>query len=67
MVYTPVEERGHGYAKAVVAHLSEMQLKAGKKMCCLYADARNPVSNSIYRKIGYEFVGRSSLYILDNK
>jgi predicted GNAT family acetyltransferase len=67
MVYTPPEDRGHGYAKAVVANLSEMQLKAGKKMCCLYADARNPVSNSIYRKIGYEFVGRSSLYILDNK
>ncbi|MEZ0224659.1 MAG: GNAT family N-acetyltransferase [Alphaproteobacteria bacterium] len=65
MVYTPPEERGHGYAKAVVAHLSQQQLDAGKTMCCLYADARNPVSNSIYRKIGYEFVGRSSLYVLD--
>ena len=67
LVYTPAEERGHGYAKAVVAHLSDELLKTGKKMCCLYADARNPVSNSIYRKIGYEFVGRSSLYVLDNK
>jgi uncharacterized protein len=65
MVYTPPEARGHGYAKAVVAHLSRQQLDAGKSMCCLYADARNPVSNSIYRKIGYEFVGRSSLYVLD--
>ena len=65
MVYTPPEERGHGYAKAVVAHLSQQQLDSGKSMCCLYADARNPVSNSIYRKIGYEFVGRSSLYVLD--
>lgn len=65
MVYTPPEERGHGYAKAVVAHLSQQQISAGKAMCCLYADARNPVSNSIYRKIGYEFVGRSSLYVLD--
>lgn len=64
-VYTPPEQRGHGYASAVVAHLSQMQLDKGKKMCCLYADARNPVSNSIYRKIGYEFVGRSSLYVLD--
>ncbi|TAL30438.1 MAG: GNAT family N-acetyltransferase [Alphaproteobacteria bacterium] len=67
MVYTPPEERGHGYAKAVVAHLSQQQLDAGKTMCCLYADARNPVSNSIYRKIGYEFVGRSSLYVLDKQ
>jgi predicted GNAT family acetyltransferase len=65
MVYTPVEERGHGYASATVAHLSQKQLDEGKKLCCLYADARNPVSNSIYRKIGYEFVGRSSLFVLD--
>jgi predicted GNAT family acetyltransferase len=67
MVYTPPEERGHGYAKAIVAHLSQQQLDAGKSMCCLYADARNPVSNSIYRKIGYEFIGRSSLYVLDKQ
>jgi uncharacterized protein len=67
MVYTPPENRGHGYAKAIVAHLSQQQLDAGKKMCCLYADARNPVSNSMYRKIGYEFVGRSSLYVLDRE
>ena len=65
LVYAPPEERGHGFAKAVVANLSQQQLDAGKSMCCLYADARNPVSNSIYRKIGYEFVGRSSLYVLD--
>ncbi|MCE9506743.1 MAG: GNAT family N-acetyltransferase [Alphaproteobacteria bacterium] len=65
MVYTPAEQRGRGYASAVVAHLSQMLLDQGKKMCCLYADARNPVSNSIYRKIGYEFVGRSSLYVLE--
>jgi predicted GNAT family acetyltransferase len=62
-VYTPPGERGKGYAAATVAHLSRMQIDAGKSMCCLYADARNPVSNSIYRKIGYEFVGRSSLYV----
>ena len=67
MVYTPEEERGHGYASAVVAHLSQKLLDEGRKMCCLYADARNPVSNSIYRKIGYEFVGRSSLYVLGKK
>ncbi len=64
-VYTPPENRGHGYASAVVAHLSQQQLDQGKKMCCLYADARNPVSNSIYRKIGYEFADRSSLYVLE--
>ena len=65
LVYTPPEQRGKGYASAVVAALSQKQLDEGKKMCCLYADARNPVSNSIYRKIGFEFVGRSSLYVLN--
>ncbi|MBI1215579.1 MAG: GNAT family N-acetyltransferase [Alphaproteobacteria bacterium] len=65
MVYTPPEDRTHGYASALVAALSQKQLDEGRAMCCLYADARNTVSNSIYRKIGYEFVGRSSLYVLD--
>lgn len=65
LVYTPPESRGKGYASAVVARLSQQLLSQGRALCCLYADARNPVSNAIYRKIGYEFVGRSSLYILE--
>lgn len=65
LVYTPPDKRGNGYASAVVARLSQQLLDQGRQMCCLYADARNTVSNSIYRKIGYEFVGRSSLYILE--
>jgi len=65
-VYTPLELRGRGYASATVANLSRLHLDQGKKMCCLYADARNPVLNSIYRKIGYEFIGRSSLYVLES-
>jgi predicted GNAT family acetyltransferase len=66
-VYTPPENRNHGYASALVAHLTKLQLDQGKKKCSLYADARNTAANSIYRKIGYEFAGRSSLYILDKK
>lgn len=31
-VYTPPEQRGHGYASALVAHLSQQQLDQGKKM-----------------------------------
>lgn len=65
LVYTPPEYRGKGYASAVVAQLSQQLLTQGRGLCCLYANARNPVSNAIYRKIGYEFVGRSSLYILE--
>jgi predicted GNAT family acetyltransferase len=65
LVYTPPEMRGKGYASAVVARLSQQLLDQGRDMCCLYADARNPVSNSIYRKIGYQFTSRSSLYVLE--
>ena len=52
-VYTPPELRGHGYASAVVAALSQRLLDAGHQYCALYTDLANPTSNSIYQKIGY--------------
>ncbi|MEO6061421.1 MAG: GNAT family N-acetyltransferase [Thermoflexales bacterium] len=53
MVYTPPEQRGQGYASAVVAALSQRLLDAGNEYCALYTDLANPTSNSIYQKIGY--------------
>ncbi len=52
-VYTPPENRNHGYASAVVARLSQQILDEGKAFCTLFTDLGNPTSNSIYRKIGY--------------
>lgn len=52
-VYTPPELRRRGYASACVAALSRKLLDAGRRFCFLYTDLANPVSNSIYRKIGY--------------
>ena len=52
-VYTPNIDRGKGYASAAVATLSDEILQGGKSFCCLYTDAANPTSNSIYRRIGY--------------
>lgn len=52
-VYTPPHYRGKGYASSVVAELSQVLLERGNKFCCLFADAENPVSCGIYRKIGY--------------
>lgn len=52
-VYTPPRHRRRGYATATVAALSRMLLDRGRKFCCLYTDASNPTSNSIYAKIGY--------------
>lgn len=52
-VYTPPEQRRHGYATSLVASLSGQILDDGKQFCALYTDVTNPTSNSIYRKIGY--------------
>jgi RimJ/RimL family protein N-acetyltransferase len=52
-VYTPPELRGHGYASAATAALSRRLLQAGAEEVVLYTDLANPVSNSIYQRIGY--------------
>ncbi|MCL2165522.1 MAG: GNAT family N-acetyltransferase [Oscillospiraceae bacterium] len=52
-VFTPPHYRGKGYASSLVAELSRVLLERGNKFCCLFADANNPVSCGIYRKIGY--------------
>lgn len=53
-VYTPPQYRGKGYASTMVAELSQMLLERGHKFCCLFANAENPISCGIYRKIGYQ-------------
>lgn len=53
LVYTPPELRGRGYASNCVAALSRRLLGDGWKFCTLFTDLSNPVSNSIYQKIGY--------------
>jgi RimJ/RimL family protein N-acetyltransferase len=52
-VYTPPERRGHGYASAATAAASQRLLDAGAEEVVLYTDLANPVSNSIYQRIGY--------------
>lgn len=53
-VYTPPEHRGHGYASAVTARLTERLLRGGRRFCFLFTDLANPTSNRIYQRIGYE-------------
>lgn len=52
-VYTPPHARGRGYATALVADLSQSLLARGRQSLFLITDLANPVSNSIYAKIGY--------------
>ena len=51
-VYTPEEQRGHGYGTAVTAEASRLLGADGTRLC-LFTDVDNPVSNHVYAKIGY--------------
>jgi hypothetical protein len=53
-VYTPPPFRNRGYANIAVATLSQKLLDAGRSSCFLYTDLANPVSNAVYRRVGYE-------------
>lgn len=52
-VFTPPHLRGRGYATALVAALSEQLLREGCRYTCLFTNLANPISNSIYPKVGY--------------
>ena len=60
-VYTPREKRRRGYAGACVAALTEQLLRRGLQPI-LYTDLSNPVSNSIYRRMGYRAVAEVLVY-----
>ncbi|HYZ07830.1 MAG TPA: GNAT family N-acetyltransferase [Pseudonocardiaceae bacterium] len=52
-VYTPPEHREHGYASAVTAAAAAWALAAGARHVVLFTDLANPVSNSIYPRLGF--------------
>lgn len=66
LVYTPKNLRKKGYATSCVAALSQHLLDSGFKFCSLFTDLANPISNSIYMKIGYKPVGDFDGYIIQN-
>ena len=53
-VYTPPEHRGHGYCQNTVAALCREKLGEGLRFCTLFVDRKNPISNRVYRKIGFK-------------
>jgi hypothetical protein len=55
-VYTRPDARGRGFGSAITAALTRMLLGEGLTPM-LYADAANPASNRVYRRIGYEPLG----------
>jgi GNAT superfamily N-acetyltransferase len=52
-VYTPPEVRGHGYASAATAAVSQAALEDGLREVVLYTDLANPTSNALYQRLGY--------------
>lgn len=52
-VYTPHEHRGRGYGSALTAYVSQRIVSSGKRGM-LFTDLANPISNSIYQKMGYK-------------
>ncbi len=60
-VFTPGDLRRRGYGSSCVAALSRHFLGQGYR-CTLFTDLANPVSNSIYRKMGYTAVGEILRY-----
>jgi predicted GNAT family acetyltransferase len=61
-VYTPPEQRRHGYASAVTAAVSQLLLDSGRRFCFLFTDLANPTSNAIYQAIGYRPVVDMDMY-----
>ncbi len=60
-VFTPPEWRRRGYAGAAVAELSAW-IRADGADAMLFTDLGNPISNSVYRRIGYRAVAENLRY-----
>ena len=54
LVYTPPELRGRGYGTAITGSLAQLLLNEGQAWVSLFADNANPVSNGIYRRLGFK-------------
>jgi RimJ/RimL family protein N-acetyltransferase len=52
-VYTPPEFRRHGYGAAVTAACTQDALDCGARQVVLFTDEANPISNTIYQRIGF--------------
>jgi predicted GNAT family acetyltransferase len=61
-VYTPPAHRGHGYASAATAAVSQSLLDQGRHFCYLYTEASNSTSNKIYQAIGFRHVSDAAVY-----
>ena len=59
--YTPPSMRGRGYGRACVGAVSKLIRDSGLR-CILLADLANPVSNYIFRRLGYRACAETLRY-----
>lgn len=52
-VFTPPEQRGHGYAAGATAAATRAAGALGAGEVLLFTDLANPVSNRLYQRLGY--------------
>ncbi len=52
--YTPPVYRGRGDSTACVGAVCRKMFGQGKQFCCLFADKEKPVSNKVYKNIGFQ-------------
>lgn len=60
-VYTPPTHRRHGYAGVLTDTLSQTLVEQGARVM-LFTDAKNPTSNSVYQRIGYELLDENKKF-----
>jgi predicted GNAT family acetyltransferase len=60
-IYTRSDRRKQGYGSAITAHLAELLLNSCSRVM-LFADAANPSSNSVYLKLGFNYVDNNIEY-----
>jgi hypothetical protein len=59
-VFTPLEYRNNGFAYGVMHALCKHILDSGISYCGLFTDYGNPISNHIYKKLGFEVLDEYS-------
>jgi predicted GNAT family acetyltransferase len=64
MVYTKAIYRNRGYGKSMM-HLVSQRLLSQSNYCTLFVDKENPVSNKVYKDVGYRIIRDSIEYMID--
>lgn len=65
-VFTPEHHRRKGYARTLVAYVTE-ELLLEYDFAMLYTDLQNPTSNKIYKEVGYEQIANPVHLIFEEK